>query len=143
MTEITSKTILAPSPDGFRMDGPPNTAQWRVRDEVGEFAIAMEAKLRKHDSKTHWKQLPVEALRRLMMLEIEEYNVAREFFGFDETMAELVDIANFAMMLRDRYRIERDKAPPHLHDIGGKAAFTHKGETLILDTDQAGGKGHG
>lgn len=80
-----------------------------VRPEVAEFAAAMELKLRKNDHKTGWQQLPVEALRRLMMLEIEEYNVAREFFGFDETMAELVDIANFAMMLRDRYRIEKER----------------------------------
>ncbi len=80
-----------------------------VRKEVAEFATAMEAKLRKNDHKTGWQQLPVEALRRLMMLEIEEYNVAREFFGADEAMNELVDIANFAMMLRDRLRIERQK----------------------------------
>lgn len=81
-----------------------------MRREVAEFAMAMEAKLRKNDHKTGWQQLPVEALRRLMMLEIEEYNVAREFFGSAEAMAELVDIANFAMMLRDRIRIaEHDK----------------------------------
>lgn len=80
-----------------------------MRYEVEEFAEAMEAKLRKNDHKTDWHLQPIEALRRLMMLEIAEYDVAREFFGFDEAMNELVDVANFAMMLRDRYRIERDK----------------------------------
>lgn len=88
----------------------PGQTSLPVRLEVEEFALAMEAKLRKNDHKTGWQSLPVEALRRLMMLEIEEYNVAREFFGFDEAMAELVDVANFAMMLRDRYRIEKERA---------------------------------
>lgn len=77
-----------------------------VRKEVAEFAYAMERKLQKHDVKTHWRELPIEALRRLMMLEIEEYNVAREFFTGVEAMKELVDIANFAMMLRDRIKAE-------------------------------------
>lgn len=77
-----------------------------VRDAVAEIAVEMERKLRKHDTKTHWRKLPIEALRRLMMLEIEEYNVAREFFGPEEAMGELVDVINYAMMLRDRLRAE-------------------------------------
>jgi|HubBroStandDraft_3_1064219.scaffolds.fasta_scaffold01536_8 hypothetical protein len=80
-----------------------------LRAEVWEFAQAMEVKLKKNDHKTGWQQLPIEALRRLMMLEVEEFNVAREFFGADEAMNELVDIANFAMMLRDRLRIEKER----------------------------------
>ena len=75
-----------------------------LRDEVLNFAEAMEAKLKRNDHKTHWRKLPIEALRRLMMLELEEFNVAREFFGAEEAMNELVDIANFAMMLRDRLK---------------------------------------
>jgi len=80
-----------------------------ARREVAEFATAMEAKLRKNSHKTHWQTMPIEALRRLMMLEIEEFNVAREFFGPDEAMKELVDIGNYAMILRDRYRIEKER----------------------------------
>ena len=72
------------------------------RKEVADFAWQMEAKLRKNDHKTHWRELPVEALRRLMMIEIEEFNVAREFFGPEEAANELIDISNYAMMLRDR-----------------------------------------
>ena len=77
-----------------------------VRHEVAEFAAAMEVKLRKNDHKKGWRELPIEALRRLMMLEVQEFEVAREFFGKAETANELVDIANFAMMLRDRILME-------------------------------------
>ncbi len=77
-----------------------------IRSEVWEFAQAMEEKLKKNDHKTHWRELPIEALRRLMLLEVQEFEVAREFFGKAETANELVDIANFAMMLRDRILTE-------------------------------------
>ncbi len=78
-----------------------------VRREVVEFAMAMEAKLRKKDGKTHWRERPIEALMRLMLLEVEEFKVAHEFFGPDEAMDELRDIANYAMILWDRIRIEK------------------------------------
>jgi hypothetical protein len=80
-----------------------------ARKEVANFAELMEKKLRKNDHKTGWRELPIEALRRLMMLEVEEYNVAREFFGPEEARSELVDIANFAMMLHDRLGVEIKK----------------------------------
>lgn len=79
-----------------------------IRAEVVEFAIAMEAKLRKHDHKTTWKGKPIEALKRLLLLEIEEFKVAHEFFDADEATAELVDIGNYALILRDRIRIEKE-----------------------------------
>lgn len=78
----------------------------QIREPLAEFALLMEHKLRKNDHKTGWRALPIEALRRLMMLEVEEYNVAREFFGHEEARKELVDIANFAMMLHDRLGVE-------------------------------------
>lgn len=81
-----------------------------VRSEVADFAVAMEQKLRKKDDKTHWRERPVEALKRLMLLEIEEFKVAHEFFGPDEAMDELRDIANYAMILWDRIRIEKANA---------------------------------
>lgn len=79
-----------------------------VRPEVAEFALAMEAKLRKNDGKTHWREKPIEALKRLMLLEVEEFKVAHEFFDASEAMKELVDIANYALILRDRIRIEKE-----------------------------------
>lgn len=80
-----------------------------VRPEVAEFAVAMEQKLRKKDGKTHWRERPIEALKRLMLLEVEEFKVAHEFFGPDEAMDELRDIANYALILWDRIRIEKQK----------------------------------
>jgi hypothetical protein len=73
-----------------------------LRDTLNKFALLMEAKLRKNDHKTTWREKPVEALFKLMLLEVEEFKVAHEFFSADEARTELVDIANFAMMLHDR-----------------------------------------
>lgn len=73
-----------------------------IRDALFSFARLMEDKLRKNDHKKGWETYPIEAIRRLMMVEIEEFNVAREFFGHEEARKELVDIANFAMILHNR-----------------------------------------
>lgn len=82
---------------------------WEARREVLEFAAAMEVKLRKNDHKTSWRDKPIEALKRLMLLEVEEFKVAHEFFDSSEAMAELVDIANYALILRDRLAVEKNK----------------------------------
>lgn len=73
-----------------------------IRPELYEFVFAMEMKLRKNDHKTHWRKLPVDALIRLMKLELEEFDVADEFFPVSEARGETIDIANFAMILFDR-----------------------------------------
>lgn len=66
------------------------------------FVDQMELKLRKNDHKQNWREQPVEALFRLMMLEVEEFKVAHEFFPVDAARRELVDIANYALILWDR-----------------------------------------
>lgn len=91
----------------------------QIREPLAEFVLLMEHKLRKNDHKTGWRHLPIEALRRLMMLEVEEYNVAREFFGLEEARKELVDIANFAMMLHDRLGLEDRKNTDEAEKRGG------------------------
>jgi len=73
-----------------------------VRVPLLNFALLMEQKLRKNDHKDTWCKKPVEALVRLLMLELEEFKVADEFFSVDEARNELVDIANFAMIVHDR-----------------------------------------
>lgn len=81
---------------------------WRAGDEVTIrqqlrlFVEAMEQKLRKNDHKTGWRELPVEALFRQLLLEIEEFKVAYEFFSPKDQRPELVDIANFALIVWDR-----------------------------------------
>lgn len=74
----------------------------QLRPVLQEFAEAMELKLRKNDTKTGWRELPVEALRRMLMLELEEFNVALEFLSVDDARKELVDVSNFCLILRDR-----------------------------------------
>lgn len=75
-----------------------------------QFAAAMETKLRKNDHKTSWRTLPVEALRRLLQIEMEEFKVAMEFLSVAEARNELTDIANFALILWDRLGLEDQKA---------------------------------
>lgn len=72
-----------------------------VREEIKEFAIAMEEIMRKHDSEkgSSWKNLPVEYL--LLKLQ-EEYGEAS--VDVAKNPLELVDLANVSMMLYHRYK---------------------------------------
>lgn len=72
------------------------------RPVLANFVELMERKLRKNDHKRDWRELPIGGLFRLLLIEIEEFKVAYEFFTTDEARKELVDIANFAMILWDR-----------------------------------------
>lgn len=73
-----------------------------VRLEVATFAEEMETKLRRNDHKRGWRDLPVEALFRLLMIELEEFRVADEFLNVADARKELVDLANFCLILHDR-----------------------------------------
>lgn len=72
------------------------------RAALRAFVDQMEHKLRKNEHKSNWRTKPIDALLKLMLLEIEEFKVAHEFFAVSESRPELVDIANFALMLHDR-----------------------------------------
>lgn len=78
-----------------------------LRPVLQGFAEMMEKKLRKNDHKTSWRELPVEALFRLLMVEIEEFKIAHEFLGKDEARNELIDIANFCLILHDRLGVTK------------------------------------
>ncbi len=84
---------------------------YEVRPEVVEFAAMMELKLRKNDHKTGWKDQPIEAHLKLLNIEMMELEVALEFLTFEDACKELVDIANFAMIIRNKLMTQ------------GKAAF--------------------
>lgn len=73
-----------------------------LRSPLQKFALAMEEKLKKNDHKTHWRDQSFEAHFKFMMLEIEEFKVAREFLSVATTRSELVDIANFALINWDK-----------------------------------------
>jgi hypothetical protein len=81
---------------------------WRADDEVQrrealtKFTEAMELKLRRNDHKSSWRDLPIEALVRLLILELEEFKVADEFFPVKDARKEAVDVANFALIVWDR-----------------------------------------
>lgn len=77
-------------------------AEFDIRDEVAEMAKAMEAKLRKNDHKTGWHNQPIEAHLKLLKIEMMEFDVALEFLGDEEAAKECVDIANFALIIRDK-----------------------------------------
>jgi len=80
------------------------------RSALQSFSDRMELKLRKNDHKTSWRVLPIEALKRLLLVEIEEFKVALEFLSATEARNEAVDIANFALILDDRLGMMPDQA---------------------------------
>ena len=88
-----------------------NTVKHEVRIEVADFALLMEAKLAKKDGegKTHWRDLPPEALMEFLEIEVRELHAAMRFLSVGEQMGEAVDVANYAMILWDRLRASEDK----------------------------------
>lgn len=77
-----------------------------LRPEVAEFAVSLELKLRKNDHKKSWKEQPIEAHVQLLKIELMEFEVAKEFFGVSEMCGELLDIAAFALIIRDKLRTQ-------------------------------------
>jgi hypothetical protein len=73
-----------------------------LRSTLAAFADEMEDVLRRHDGKTDWKMRPVEALVRKMMLEVKEFECALEFFEVSDARKELIDIANYCLIVWDR-----------------------------------------
>lgn len=73
-----------------------------LRPALREFVQQMEFKLRKNDHKRGWRELPIEALFRQFLLEVEEFKVADEFLSVEEARKETLDLANFALILWDR-----------------------------------------
>jgi hypothetical protein len=90
------------------------------RQALVAFVDKMEEKLRKNEHKKNWREKPVEALFKLLMLEIREFKVAFEFFSIEEARTELVDAANFCMMVHDRLGMldqERNFKEQHADEI--------------------------
>lgn len=94
---------------------PSETVFGILRPVLFDFATTMEIKLKKNDHKKGWRDLPIEALQRMLLLELEEYKVARDFFGPQTARKELVDVANFCMMLWDRLGMLEDKVEPNVY----------------------------
>jgi hypothetical protein len=70
-----------------------------MRPEIKDFAKAMETKMSQHDSvrRDEWKNKSVDWLVNRLL---DEYDEAMECYGDKQSFcAEMVDIANFAMMI--------------------------------------------
>lgn len=78
------------------------TVPIEARPEVVEFAEAMEAKLRKNDHKTGWHDQPIEAHIKLLRIEMMELDVALDHLGDEMAAKECIDVANFALIIRDK-----------------------------------------
>lgn len=106
-----------------------------LRPEVAEFATAMETKLRKNDHKTGWKDQPIEAHIKLLRIEMMEFDVALEFLGDDVAAKECVDIANFALIIRDKLkaRIAAKTQPNPMEQAWGKSAPEEIGKPVRIN----------
>lgn len=94
---LWSETKAGDTISGYRTDGDTGG----LRPALFDFAVEMERKLRKNDHKTGWRTYPIAALLKLLRIEYNELDVAVEF-GIGDAPNECIDIANFAMMTRDR-----------------------------------------
>lgn len=84
------------------------------REALHQFASEMEQKLRKNDHKSGWAKDPVDALWRLLEIEIEEFKVLYQYYPVRAARRELIDIANFAMIVWDRLGKYMQDMPAHL-----------------------------
>lgn len=72
------------------------------RAALQKFADQMEMVLRQHDHKSTWRDKPVEALFKLLQLELKECKIAMQYFTVADARRELVDIANYCCIVYDR-----------------------------------------
>ena len=80
------------------------TGALEPRKEVKDFAMAMEEKLQKNDHRPHWRGDSIQYLLGRMNDEWNELGDALK--GEGDPREELIDIANFAMMLWHRLSYE-------------------------------------
>lgn len=97
--------------NGYRID-----SGLDQREALRRFASEMEQKLRRNDHKSGWARDPVDALWRLLEIEIEEFKVLYQYYPVSEARKELLDIANYAMIVWDRLGRYQQQAPAHLQD---------------------------
>lgn len=80
-----------------------------TRQELNDFIIVQELKLRRNDFKGGWKDCDPRYLFDLLQDELFELEMAIQR-GDDSAMWECADVANFAMMIWDVLR-ERNVKP--------------------------------
>lgn len=82
-----------------------------LRSPLRSFADQMELKLRKNDHKRGWRELSIKALFRMLLVEIEEYKVAHKYLTVKEARQELIDVANYCLIVWDRLSLEKQGEP--------------------------------
>jgi hypothetical protein len=81
----------------------------RIRPEVRRLALAMEAKLRKNDEKGGWADMDQWQMYHRMIDECRELTNALVGMNPKFILDECADVANFAMMIADKYGRARRK----------------------------------
>ena len=83
------------------------------RQELSEFALVQEFKLRQNDHKRHWLEAQLEHLMKRLIDEVSELDEALRWWQADPTrkaadnvLWECADVANFAMFVWDKVRHE-------------------------------------
>jgi hypothetical protein len=72
------------------------------RAALDKFVSEMEQQLRRNEIRRNWREKSVEALYQLALLRVREFEVAHAYFPVGEARPELIDAANYLMMLWDR-----------------------------------------
>ena len=76
-----------------------------MRQEVKDFAEAMEHKLAENDHKTHWAKQEFEHLFTGLAEEYDELvNSFEDGESVEQLLYEAADLANYAMMIADNYK---------------------------------------
>lgn len=109
VTDDASGFIKANTPGeplGYRADD-----TLKPRNILQRFVDEMETVLRKHDHKQGWRGDPLPMLVRKLKLELAEFEVAYDFERADDARRELVDLANFCLIVWDRMAMHDWRKP--------------------------------
>jgi hypothetical protein len=119
---------------------------WRtIRPEVRDFAFRMEEKLRENDHKSHWSKESYAYLLQGLKDEVDELEqelsgfiigqaMPRDLSGsssihqYGEAVEESVDVANFAMMIKDNLIHLRDNDKDYRY-FTDRIINTYRGKT--------------
>lgn len=120
--EIANEELFKKSLMEWDLTTPNTCVGYRIDDGVSKrealrkFADEMELKLRKNDHKSDWREKPIQALFKLLLIELEEFKALYDYFPTAEARRELVDVANFCMIVHDRMGDLVQRVPAKLQE---------------------------
>lgn len=92
-----------------------NSETLQIRQEVKDFAEAMEMVLKENDGKRNWKDCSREYHESRLIEETGEYFHLKSHdlitSDISKAQKEIVDIANFCMMVFDKLETEKQNLP--------------------------------